>query len=277
MQMLQKFYVVGDIHGQLKKLLKLLQEAQLIGENLSWKADNAVLWFIGDLVDRGPDSIAVLDLLIRLQAEATLANGQVSCLLGNHELLLLAAYQFGRRSTGLGSSFISRWKNNGGSRKDLSQLTMRHLEWLAQLPAMAMVEQRLLLHADAPFYIRYGHSVEEVNTTISALLRKSDTLAWEELLEDFARRGAFAAPKDGEDFARRFLNIFGGRQLIHGHTPISALTRGAPKNINTALVYAGELCINVDGGMFLGGPGFIYTLPPFVQEDSRNISGRHDV
>ena len=253
-------YVIGDIHGQLKKLVKLLKDAQLIDEHLAWQGANAVLWLIGDLVDRGPDSIAVLDLARRLQTEAASVGGQVACLLGNHELLMLAAYRFGRRSTGLSSNFISKWRQNGGQRKDLARLTREHLEWMAQLPAMALVGNRLLLHADAPFYLRYGHSIEEVNSTIGALLKKSDELAWEELLEDFARRGAFAVPQSGEDVARRFLAIYGGQQIVHGHTPISALVRLAPKNVALPLIYAAEQCVDIDGGMFLGGPGFIYQL-----------------
>lgn len=254
-------YVIGDVHGHLKKLLKLLHDAHLINEHHAWTGEQAVLWFIGDLVDRGPESMAVLDLVIRLQKEAALVGGEVACLLGNHELMMLAAYRFGRRSTGLSSSFISRWKQNGGNRKDLAALTREHLDWLAQLPAMALVADRLLLHADAPFYVRYGSTVEEVNGVIHGLLKKSDDLAWEELIEDFARRGAFAASHSGADFARRYLTTFGGLQLIHGHTPINAFTRAAAKTITAPLIYAEEQCINVDGGMFLGGPGFLYQVP----------------
>jgi hypothetical protein len=267
MQTFAPTYVIGDVHGELKKLTKLLRDAHLVGHHLEWKGGNAVLWFIGDLVDRGPDSIAVLDLVIRLQNEAEQVEGKVGCLLGNHELLMLGAYKFGRRSTGLGSNFITKWKQNGGNRKDLGELTMQHLEWLAQLPAMASVGDRLLLHADAPFYIRYGHTVEEVNTTLKSLMKKSDALSWEELIEDFARRGAFASSTTGEDFARRFLSIYGGQQLVHGHTPINAFTRVPPKHITSPFIYAADQCVNVDGGMFLGGPGFIYQIPQPVTEE----------
>jgi hypothetical protein len=255
-------YVIGDVHGHLKKLLKLLRDTHLIDEHHAWTGGDAVLWLIGDLVDRGPDSIAVIDLIMRLQTEAAQANGQVACLLGNHELMLLAAYRFGRRSTGLSSSFISKWKRNGGNRKDLAALTREHLDWLAQLPAMGISADRLFFHADAPFYLRYGNTIEEVNTAVRALLKKSDDLAWEELIEDFAHRGAFATNHSGADFARRYLTTYGGQQLIHGHTPITAFTRAAAKTITTPLIYAEQQCINVDGGMFLGGPGFIYQIEP---------------
>lgn len=261
-------YVIGDVHGQLKKLAKLLRERRLIDERHAWIGGDAVLWFIGDLVDRGPESIAVVNLVMRLQHEARQAGGQVASLLGNHELMMLAAYRFGRRSTGLSSSFISRWKQNGGNRKDLAELTREHLDWLAQLPALALVSDHLLLHADAPFYLRYGSTIEEVNTTIAALLKKSDDLAWEELIEDFARRGAFASKHSGADFARRYLTTYGGQQLIHGHTPINAFIRAAAKTITTPLIYAEGQCINVDGGMFLGGPGFIYPCTLTAQKET---------
>jgi hypothetical protein len=254
-------YVIGDVHGHLKKLTRLLHDIQLVDEHLTWQGHQAVLWFIGDLVDRGPDSIAVLDLVMRLQQEATAIGGMVGCLLGNHEMLMLSAYHFGRRSTGLSSSFITRWRNNGGEKKDLAKLTSAHLDWLKKLPAMARVGQHTLLHADAAFYLQFGSSVTAVNTKIATLLQHSDTLAWEELLEDFARRGAFAGSAGiGDAFARRFLETYGGSQLVHGHTPISAFTRQKPKDIHTPMTYAGGQCINVDGGMFLGGPGFIFTL-----------------
>ncbi len=253
-------YIIGDVHGHLKKLVKLLQDAQLIDAEHSWKAGAAMLWFIGDLVDRGPDGIAVLDLVMRLQSEAAAAGGSVASLLGNHEMLLLAAYRFGRRSTGLGSNFLTRWKRNGGNRKDIAGLTMRHLDWMAHLPALALVDDHLFMHADAPFYIKCGRSVEEVNATFNKLLSRSDALAWEEMLEDFARRGAFMSTLNGEELARRFLSIFGGRQLIHGHTPISSILRCPPAKVINPWLYAGGRCVNVDGGMFLGGSGFVHQL-----------------
>src|SRR5256714_11905079 len=122
----QPIYIIGDVHGHLKKLVKLLQDVQLIDAEHSWKAGTATLWFMGDFVDRGPDGIAVLDLVMRLQVEAAAAGGSVASLLGNHEMLLLAAYRFGRRSTGLGSNFLSLCEQNGGKSKDIPSLTTGH-------------------------------------------------------------------------------------------------------------------------------------------------------
>jgi Calcineurin-like phosphoesterase len=255
-------YIIGDIHGQLKRLHSLLSDASLINNKHAWIGGTSTLWFIGDLVDRGPDGIEVIDLVMRLQTEAAAVGGQVSCLLGNHEMLLLAAYRFGRRSTGLGSNFISRWKQNGGNKKDIASLTRAHLDWIAELPPMALVADCLLLHADNSLYLKHGRSVGEVNASFKKLMRTSDALAWEDMLEDFARRGVFNHKPEGENYARRFLTIFGGQQLIHGHTPISLMLNTPPKKVTSPLIYSANQCVNVDGGLFLGGPGFLYQLSP---------------
>lgn len=253
-------YAIGDVHGEYKKLLHLLQTNGLINREHHWIAGNAMLWFIGDLVDRGPDGIGVIDLVMRLQAEAESVGGYVGSLMGNHDLMLLAAYQFGRRSTGLGSSFIRRWRQSGGQQKDIARLTKQHLDWLAQLPFLARVENTLLIHADSALYLQYGRSVEDVETTLRKLLRTSDTLAWEELLDSFTRRAVFMHTYGGEAVLQRFLDCFSGKRLVHGHTPIHMIQGGRPKNIHEPLVYADGRCVNVDGGMCLGGPGFVYRL-----------------
>ncbi|GCE16322.1 metallophosphoesterase family protein [Dictyobacter kobayashii] len=256
-------YVIGDIHGHLRALHKILHEAHLINHAHHWTGGEASLWFIGDLVDRGPDSIPVIDYVIQLQHEAQESGGHVDCLLGNHELLMLGAYQFGRRSTGLSSNFITKWRHNGGAKTDLAKLSNKHLTWLTERPAMAIVRDALLVHADATFYTRYGRSIVEVNETLKTLMKRSNTLAWEELIEEFAMRGVFNHPYGGKDFIERFLMIFGGKQIIHGHTPIHTMVGGSAKKVTQPFVYADGQCVNVDGGIYMGGSGFIYQLTNF--------------
>jgi hypothetical protein len=75
----------------------------------------------------------------------------------------------------------------------------------------------------------------------------------------------------GEEIAHRFLSIFGGRQLVHGHTPISTMLRCPPRKVDSPWIYAGGKCVNVDGGMSLGGSGFVCRLP--IPGVSSNSSG----
>ncbi len=253
--------IIGDIHGQYDKLVALLRDSQLIDEDLAWSGGDTQLWFTGDFLDRGPDGVMVVDLVMRLQREAAVVGGEVCSLLGNHEVLFLGAYQFGKQH--VGSMFALGWLRNGGIMKDLEYVTAEQIAWLKDLPAMALVQDRLLVHADATFYTEYGSSIETVNQTISALLYSDDTGEWHQLLDSFSERMTFYDMRhDGSHNAESFLKKFGGRQIIHGHTPIHYMDLDlTPDTIRQPLSYARNRCLNLDGGMYLGGNGFVYTLP----------------
>lgn len=74
--------LVGDVHGELEALLALLHRLGVDPERR--RAERPVV-FVGDLVDRGPDSVGVVELFARLR-DAGIAYGVA----GNHELNLLA-------------------------------------------------------------------------------------------------------------------------------------------------------------------------------------------
>ena len=76
-------YAVGDIHGRLD-LLERLHDL-ITADAAGLAAARKVLVYLGDYVDRGPESRAVVDLLI----EAPLEGLEPVHLLGNHEAFLL--------------------------------------------------------------------------------------------------------------------------------------------------------------------------------------------
>ena len=76
-------YLVGDVQGCCDALRRLLQE-------INFSASRDRLYVLGDLVNRGPQSLATLRLLREL-------DGSAVCLLGNHDLHLLAVAFGGRR------------------------------------------------------------------------------------------------------------------------------------------------------------------------------------
>lgn len=82
-------YVLGDIHGAYKELIQTLTTAKLVDEELNWTGSDSHLVSLGDLMDRGPNSRAVIDLLRKLQKQAKSAGGQVHVVLGNHEVMNL--------------------------------------------------------------------------------------------------------------------------------------------------------------------------------------------
>jgi 3',5'-cyclic AMP phosphodiesterase CpdA len=77
----------GDVHGAFDPLVSLLRAQHVVDDELHWSAGATHLVSLGDLVDRGPASRRVLDLLMRLEGEAQSAGGAVHVVLGNHEVM----------------------------------------------------------------------------------------------------------------------------------------------------------------------------------------------
>jgi hypothetical protein len=264
---------VGDVHGCVAPLREALYRAGYIDERERWVAEDSRLWFLGDLTDRGPDGVGVLDLVMSLQEQAADHGGEVGCLLGNHELMLLAAHLPGGRRLRLVQDgdedvhalFRERWLGNGGQDADSSRLTDEHLEWIAALPAMARVGDHLLVHADTVGYLEFGGSVETVNAGIADLLADPvDVEEIDRLTHLMTKRFAFAS--DDGIAAREFLRAFGGRQIVHGHSPIPLLLGIEPAAVTGPLVYAGGYAVNLDTGVFLGGPCLVCALPSVPKE-----------
>jgi hypothetical protein len=255
-------FVMGDLHGQLEKASGHLRQAGLLDEAGNWCGGEATLAFLGDYCDRGPDGLGCIELVMRLQEQAPASGGRVIALIGNHEVLLLGAHRFGNRELrGIYEPFWQAWKRNGGVDHDLAGLTATHVDWLCSLPAMQWLGARLLVHADAMFYTNLGASPEAVTQRIRQILAGDEAEAWESLLVAFSERFAFCGEFGyGENFTGLFLTTFGASQLLHGHTPIQYMRRISPLLVTEALVYATGRCINVDGGMYMGGPGFLHQL-----------------
>lgn len=118
-------YAIGDVQGCLEELEALL-------EQLRFRPDRDQLWLVGDLVNRGPDSLGVLRFVRALGANAKVV-------LGNHDLHLIAL-AFG-----------------DGSRKARKDDTLDEilaapdrdalLEWLCTRPLAIREGRELMVHA----------------------------------------------------------------------------------------------------------------------------------
>lgn len=263
MQNESPLFIVGDLHGYREVLARQLRYAGLAKGEGVWTGDDAQLWFMGDFTDRGPDGIGVIELIMRLQQDAAAKGGQVRALLGNHDLGLLGARLLHDAPTnGPHGTFYQDWKVNGGVDEDLRRLEAHHIKWLQALDGMAHVGGRLLMHADALFYLHYGETVPLVNAGLRHLLNHPEAQSWDRLLAFAGERFAFDDRRpDGSTRARQVLAQFGGAQIVHGHTPIPLLTGSRPESVTRGYVYAGGLAVDVDGGIYKGGPGFVYEVP----------------
>ncbi|QFU85937.1 metallophosphoesterase family protein [Amycolatopsis sp. YIM 10] len=256
-------YVVGDVHGHREGLTEALLAKELVDADGDWAGGKSRVWFLGDFVDRGPDGVGVIDLVMRLQEQAAEAGGEVHSLLGNHEILLLGMHRFG--DTEVPSDFGPRsfgrsWEINGGQPSDQEKLTGRHIEWLVRRPLLAHAENYLLMHSDTLEYLEWGADVEEINQNVAEVLAADDISDWWEVWRRMTTRYAFRGP-NGPEIAQLLLERLGGERIVHGHSVIADQLGIHPAQIEAPYLYAGGKVLGVDGGLFVGGPCLIVPLP----------------
>jgi serine/threonine protein phosphatase 1 len=138
-------YVIGDIHGCASELIRLVDSLPLA------QGDSVV--FLGDYIDRGPDSREVVSYLLSLQAD--LGAVQFVFLKGNHEDMLLSYL-------GLGGQHGDMFLPNGGkatltsyeidqdrlTREDmLAAIPPSHLNFFRGLNSYHLMDKFLCVHA----------------------------------------------------------------------------------------------------------------------------------
>jgi serine/threonine protein phosphatase 1 len=196
-------YAIGDIHGSLDKLRALFARCEAHAAGRPMK-----LVFLGDYIDRGPESFGVIDFLLTLQKRR---GADVITLMGNHEDMALSVID--------GVNRAGAWVLQGGeetlrsySVADPSNIPRAHIDWLRALRLTYDDGRRLFVHAG-------------VNPDVPLDAQEGDDLLW--IREPFL--------SDRRDY---------GRLIVHGHTPLQA---GLPElhdnrlNLDTAAVFGGPL------------------------------------
>lgn len=150
-------YAIGDIQGCYGSFQRLL-------DKLRFDPDHDHLWLVGDLVNRGPDSLKVLRSVKSMGAAVT-------CVLGNHDLHLLAAAAGGRRNVAPELARVLK-------ARDSDEL----IRWLRRRPLIHYDEdhEHVLVHAGIPPQWSTKKALKR-GRAISRLLKSGD---WRELLKN---------------------------------------------------------------------------------------------
>ena len=85
--MTHRIVAIGDLHGDFAAWRAIARAAGLVDAKGRWSGGATVFVQTGDVVDRGPDSLKIVQDLMRLQREAPRAHGRVVTLIGNHEAM----------------------------------------------------------------------------------------------------------------------------------------------------------------------------------------------
>ena len=85
----QRIVAVGDLHGDYSAWQDIARGAGLIDGGGHWAGGKTILVQLGDITDRGPESLKIVRSLQQLQKEAKRKGGQTIIVLGNHEAMNL--------------------------------------------------------------------------------------------------------------------------------------------------------------------------------------------
>jgi serine/threonine protein phosphatase 1 len=185
-----KKWVIPDIHGCVRTLETIIEKQIMPNKN-------DLLVFLGDYIDRGPDSKGVIDIIMDLQANEY----NVVALKGNHEDYCVKAYNEDKKKRGfLGirskTKVQKEWEMHGGIQTLESfdaewprEIPEKYITWMQELPYYHIVDDFIIVHAGLNF------KEEDPFTDTQSML-------W---IRDFK--------VDPEKI--------GNRKVIHGHVPVN--------------------------------------------------------
>jgi serine/threonine protein phosphatase 1 len=202
---MSKIFAIGDIHGCKYHLDRMMAMLDI-------NSENDTLIFIGDYIDRGPDSKGVVDTLLDIKKRIKNA----VFLKGNHEQMLLDCINRGEKKPFMdngGMKTLSSYDTN----EFFPMLPSSHIEFFNTLKTWHMTDGYIFVHAG----LRPGIPLERQDT---------EDLIW-------IREAFIHSPHNF------------GKIVVFGHTPISFSTPLIDKDkigLDTGAVYGGKLtCIEL--------------------------------
>lgn len=187
---MKKQWVIPDIHGFSRTVASLVQD-------IIKPERQDEIYFLGDYIDRGPDSRGVIDFIRQLQREKY----NVVAIKGNHEDVMVDLFDAGTKSKNSWWRSFRNKKYNAwigmGGKPTLTSFGVHHLQdvpedyidWMRGLPHYHMLDHFILVHAG-------------INCKIDNPFEDTRSMLW---LRDYEIR-----PEK-----------LGGRRIIHGHVPVN--------------------------------------------------------
>ena len=197
-----RLLAIGDIHGTLDKL-------RLLMAGIRWDPENDTLIFIGDYVDRGPESAGVIDHILGLRKWSP----NIICLRGNHEQMFLDFLEGRNVDSFIFNGGRETIESYGGPSGGIPE---DHYEFLRSLPLYYEHGGYIFVHAG----LRDGIALEAQDPR---------DLLW--IREEFIN--------STHDH---------GRRVVFGHTPLRRpLIQHNKIGIDTGAVYGGTLtCVELN-------------------------------
>ena len=223
-----KVDIIGDIHGCYEELLELLEVLGYKNKGSQWvHPDKRKLVFIGDLMDRGPSSLKVIELVYQLVTKDKIAK----YIPGNHCDKL---YRY----------FLG---NNVKIQHGL-ETTVEEYEALNKKEQVAIRNKMIRLYEQAPLYLE----IPEVNVVIAhAGIKESLIGRYDKKVKTFVLYGDITGEKlpDGRPVRRDWAKQYTGeRWIVYGHTPVLE-----PRFVNKT--------VNIDTGCVFGNKLTAFRLP----------------
>lgn len=139
-------YVMSDIHGDLDRFYAMLKAIRF--------SDEDVLYILGDVVDRGPHGIKLLQEIMNLP--------NVVMLLGNHEYMMMQYF-----NPGVASADIRRWNKNGNQSTKAAYLKLKAREQKRIMDYLNSCPSHLAVRVDGKkFYLVHGFPGENLHDEV---------------------------------------------------------------------------------------------------------------
>lgn len=221
-----KKYVIGDIHGELDKLINCIKSINLTREDK--------LIFLGDYVDRGPDSYGVIEYLINLSK--------------NHECIFIRGNHDDSWMNGIINDNFPLWKQ-GAQQTMLSYNKVEinpeiHLDFFNNLLSYYIDEDNnLYVHGGFNRHVYIEHQEPE------------DIYWWDRDLVHLARSWSMMNPEAQKyKFKIKGSGEYGKfKEIFVGHTPVQMLTKNNKPLLTTPQNYANIWVCDTGAGKYEDG------------------------